>query len=269
MQTQQQSPNSRWDFPVALQEVFTSTGQRVPKVRAVVRTDENQPIAAVSDRYRLFTHREVQDTINPFVEALGTPTSKYFVERGGARLIAEHTFKDVMLDMPGHGAERTVGDKVALRINVINSYNSTTSLQIKMGAMVLKCLNGMSVFDELFDVRFRHLGDDWAVQLPKPDLVMTAFREASKTWDTWAHLELDDQMRSNIVESANRLHLVSKRSFDSLRWHFDQAKTAWDLYNAFTYAITHGSNRVQQTGRLNRYDRLNLVFAHELEREVA
>lgn len=268
MQTEQQI-NNKWDFPVSLGDVFTSTGVKVPRVKAVVRTDNDTPIAAVSDRYRLFTHREVQDTINPFIEALGKPVSHYFVERDGARLVAEHTFKNVMLDMPGHGSDKSVGDKVALRINVINSYNSTTSLQIKLGAMVLKCLNGMSVFDELFDVRFRHLGEDWAVQLPKPDLVMTAFREAGKTWDTWAHLELDSEMRSNILESAARLKLVSKRSFDKSRHDFDQSKTVWDLYNAFTYAITHASSRVQQTGRLNRYDRLNLVFAHELDREVA
>jgi len=263
-----------FDFPVSLQPIFTRSGVQVPRARAVVRDDLDRPMSVVSDRYSLYTHKEVMNAVQPFVRELGKSEVSYSLEKEGARLVATHTFKDVSIKVPtGHnnydGTPRSVGDVIALQINVINSYNRSTSLEFELGGLVLRCLNGMTMFDEFFHLRYAHLAESWDRQLPKPEVIMRALQKTEGKLQQWGEQDLDRYQREELVQTGIKLQLFPKRFVEKNIHRFNNAETVWDLYNAFTYVVTHGSVRMQQSGKLNRFDRVNRLFRSVLEPTAA
>ena len=149
-----------YDFPVELQDVQTVGGVLIEGSQAVVRTDKNEPLAIVSDRYRLITHKELVEAADPFIKKLGKAEKIFTLEKNGARLVTEYTFRDNVIKLPGHripGETRKVGDTVALRLYGINSYNTSTPFEIRLAAMVLRCLNGAMIGEDMFNVKFKHV----------------------------------------------------------------------------------------------------------------
>lgn len=252
-------------FPVALEKAFTKDGIEIPRTRTIVRQDTKLPLSVVSDRYKLYTHEDVMNAVKPFVRELGQPETMFSLEKDGARLIATHTFRNHSIQLPrGHDTERSIGDVVALRLHIINSYNRSTALEFKLGGMVLRCLNGMTLFEHLFHLSFRHLGEAWTGELPRPQTVVSAFSQAGEQWKRLAEASLTPRDQRKLVEDAVKLQILPKRSFEAERVRFERAETYWDLYNAFTYVYTHTSKRMQVSGKLTRGDKLNVLFNDHL-----
>lgn len=257
-------------FPVALERVFTQDGQEVPRARSVVRLDNRRPLSIVSDKYQLYTHEQVMDAVDPFISKLGIPKTEYHLEKEGARLIATHTFKDVAMHLPAHGTtDRALGDVVGLQVHVINSYNAKSSLEFKLGGLVLRCLNGMTIFDGLFNLNFRHFGESWDGQLPRPELVLSAFKKAEVKLEEYANRILTHKEKTTLIEDGGKIGILPRRYFERERSRFESSETAWDLYNSFTYVASHSSNRTQYSGKLTRYDRLNVLFENALNAQVS
>ena len=255
-------------FPVALEPAYDARGNKVPKTRLVVRQDSHDVLATVSERYRLITHEQVMDPVSDFTRLLGKSEVKYSLERNGAKLMATHTFKDVALNLPGHKmpGQKKVGDTVALRTYSINSYNTTTPFEFKIGGMVLRCLNGATAFDSYFELKFKHVGLH-EINFPKPEIVLGAFQKQGATWSRWADTGIEGHQIKAMVEDGFRLQLMTRRAYQDNTHYFEQAETVWDLYNAFTYVVTH-STRVQETGKVTRFDRLNNLFNHRFAEAV-
>jgi hypothetical protein len=258
------SMKARYDFPAELEGAYDMRGNAVPHVRLVVRKDTDDVLAAVSDRYRLITHKEVMQPVEDFVRTVGKPSDeRYVIEKNGARLVATHTFKDVALTLPGHryhGASRSLGDVVALRTHAINSYNSTTAFEFRLGSLVLRCLNGATSEESLFGLRFKHI-QSADIQFPSAAVLLKAFEKQGDIWKSWAEQGLTPTVKADVITKGKHLQLVTDRHLKDAAPYFDYSETVWDLFNAFTYVITH-NGRVQESGKLNRYDRLNGLFNH-------
>jgi len=252
------SQETNYDFPVRLEKIYTAGGVEAPRVRAVVRADTAAPISVVSDQYKLITHADALHVTQGFMSRFGDVKPVYNLEKDGARLLATYTFKNQLITVP------KVNDTVALRITVINSYDRATSLTYKIGAMVLRCLNGMTAPRGEFDLRFRHTTGLEDIVLPEPDLVFDAFNAAGRSWQRMSEDEISPRKRSFIIEQAMSLQVVSKKSMVVNQAEYDSSTTMWALYNAFTYSITH-QFRGQESGRLQRLDRLNSVFTHNTD----
>ena len=61
------------------------------------------------------------------------------------------------------------------------------------------------------------------------------------------------------MEQGLKLQLMTRKAYQEKETYFTQADTVWDLYNAFTYVITH-NEKIQESGRISRFDRLNALF---------
>ena len=183
--------------------------------------------------------------------------------------MATHTFKDIAITVPGHNmpGQKKVGDTVALRTYSTNSYNTTTNFEFQLGAMVLRCLNGATAFDDLFHLRFKHVGTE-AIRFPKPELVIEAFQKQGRAWEAWAETEVTRPQLKMLVDDGFKLQLMSRRSYQENESYFTGADTVWDLYNSFTYVITH-ANKVRESGKINRFDRLNGLFNHTFNQKAA
>lgn len=253
--------NNAWEFPVQLQDIFTKDGKLIPRHKTAVRTDTNEPLSIVSDRYKLYTHGEVLNSVQPFIREFGEGHFKHSLERNGARLIATYQFRDHSLGLHNRKGKH-VGDTIFPELHVINSYNSTTALEFKLGASVLICLNGMTIFSDMFSLRFKHLGTTWAGELPKPQTILAAFKQGAQTWERWGDTTFTKP--TEIEEVTNELvafGVVGKTAIESNRGNLRSQETVWDLYNAITHMITHSPRKTQTSGKINRYDRLNAVFS--------
>lgn len=258
-------------FPVALEPAYDRHGHEVPRTKLVVRQDTSDVLATVSDRYKLITHDEIMKPVHDFARILGKSSAQFSLEKNGAKLVATHTFRDIAITLPGHKmpGQKAVGDVVALRTYATNSYNTTTPFEFQLGAMVLKCLNGATALNDLFRLRFKHVGDlRGGIHFPKPEIVLEAFKKQGDIWSVWADQEVKQPQKTILVEEGVKLQLMSKRSYTENQDYFDRADTVWDIYNAFTYVITH-SNKILESGKISRFDRLNGLFNHVFAEQTA
>jgi hypothetical protein len=253
-----------YDFPVRMENVYTYDQEQIKGSRVVRRVDTGRPLAIVSERYRLIPHKELVDASEPFIQKLGKAEKKFTLEKDGARRITEYTFRDNVISLPGHkmpGQSKAVGDTVALRLYGINSYNTSTPFEMRLAAMVLRCLNGMTVGQDIFGVKFRHIGEEQDISFPSPDTVFSTFERAGETWRKLANTGINDKQTKELVQLGKDNLLLTDRTYKENEDRFRYAETAWDLYNSMTYVITnHRVGKIQESTRIGRFDRLNEVF---------
>ena len=251
-----------WSFPVSLQRIRTEHGVEIPWSRAVVRSDSGSPLSVVGKDYALHTHGDVMAAVTEWGKRLGKSKVGYSLEREGAQLLATHTFPDVRVLTPrGHGEDgRKVGDMVAMRVHILNSYNAQTSLVFSLGGLVLRCLNGMTIAQDIFHMAFRHLGDGWDGKLPDPEIVLKAFTHAGETWRTWSELTISKVRREYIIQQASLLRLLPAKILLAEAPRFTSVETVWDLHQAFTYCVTHKSPRLRASSQVERTRKISSLF---------
>jgi hypothetical protein len=247
-------------FPVELKPIAVIGGMAIPNMRAVVRTDTGVPLSTVSDRYHLFTHQEAVDATQGFLKTFGEFKEKTVLERTGQRFVRECTFQTQALKV-----KTPKVDEVAhFRLSIVNSYDCKSSLRINIGAMVLRCLNGMTVPGGELDLSFRHTGSIRNLELPEPDTVLKLFGKAGETWNNWADERLNGQQRDSILESSIKMQVIGPRLLEKHRTELEPDTstdiTFWEYFNNFTRILTHEMPKVQLTKKFTRMDRLNTVF---------
>lgn len=244
-------------FPVELQNVFTKNGAAIKGARAVVRTDSDEPLSIVSDRYRLITHQQSMDLVSPLMKSLGPSEGKGYIEKNGARYTLESTYRQHTQKI------RKVGDTVALRVNVTNSYDTTQPLTITVGAMVLRCLNGLMIAGASISLFVKHVGTDDLddLKLPEPDRIFETFKSGAQTWERWAETDVTKDARENLYQSLTLMNVISGKQLEDQRPIFDAEPTWWTLYDRFTYRLTHEHQRVRNSERNRRRQALDYAFA--------
>lgn len=255
----------RFDFPVQLQDVQTTNGQRVSGAKVIVRTDIDMPLKVVTDRYSLFTHAQAVEQAQKFIDYFGEHTHKDFIEKNGARFTREYTFKNQVAHVVGRDLK--VGDVVHFRLAISNSYGLGTSIALRIAAMVLRCLNGMTGLGGALELKFRHTGDLEAVEFPDPQAVIESFSKSAIEWNNWAARDLTTDTRDFVLRNALQMLVVSKRSvkeFSHLLEPNIDGLNLWSYYNNFTEVLTHKLNRIQHSSKIVRMDRLNAIFKSAL-----
>jgi hypothetical protein len=245
-----------WNFPVELAPVQTAAGVTIPRSRAVVRTDTGEALSVVSDRYRLFTHEQAVETAAPLIRLLGKATETHVTERNGARLISTYTFKDMSVPVQN----RKVGDTVAMRLHVVNSYDARSPLEFRIGGMVLRCLNGMTIMGQALEFFFTHTSQIESIQLPSPQLILEMFQSSEGIWGVWGEHEMQAEEFEAITKEAIKFQILSKKQHDKYDDEFSKAVTLWDMHNVYTRVLTHEMTKVQTYRKLGRLDRLNAII---------
>lgn len=238
-----------YDFPVSLQPMFTKAGKEIPNLKAVIREDTDMPIAAVSNRYNLVSHTTVVTEAQQFIHQFGTPQEEYFLGRNGAVMVAQFTYKE-------HQVEVAKGDVVGLRVYVENSYNSQRSVRVRIGALVLSCMNGMVSDKGLFNFSFRHVGSE-TIKFPDPDEVLMTFNQETKFWQMLGDVRgKKPSAFEPLFMGAISRGLLTNQQNKALAERYPAPETLWDFNQAITYATTHMTPKLSPIGRLTRLERL-------------
>lgn len=261
-QTKHEYGNANYDFPVSLARVYTKDGQEVPSARAVIREDEdNRPIASVKSGYQLFQHTDVMKAADKFRNAFGEVDIYNSIDRDGARFMSTFTYKDQTMKVG-------LNDFVGFRVHVLNTYDGSTSAQLRVAGLVLACLNGMTTSRGAHDIRIRHTKKevDWLNAFPEPEEVFEDFKIESAMWQELSKLDMTEKDLNDHAEYAVEKGIIPARALDLNG--LDGRMNAWGLYNAFTYDITHQSrsNPINKVNQLNRVGRwMKRVFIDKRE----
>jgi hypothetical protein len=249
-----------YEFPVSLQKLYTRDGNEAPRVQAVVREDTNEPLAVVGKRYQLIPHSDVVRQARSFINAMGTPTESFTVARNGAVMLGVLTYKE-------HTHTVAKGDTVGLRVYIENSYNATRSLNIRVGALVLSCLNGMVTPRNIYNYVWRHT-TDVVIKFPDPGQILESFGKESNRWASYGDIALSSRS-DQIGEAYHQLEpVLGSGMLDAVRRETNgEGKTVWDFTQACTYQLTHTS-KASMVGKLNKLDAVSRIIDETLVRGV-
>lgn len=160
-----------------------------------------------------------------------------------------------------------VGDIISLRINMVNGSDVMTKLRGEAGGLCLKCLNGMTGFNNGIKIGMNHRNlnlDSIFSSLRKSS---NLFSEQMENWnklaeETIAAPEMEEFMTlsgwgGRYAEEIRALPLLNqdKVTVDSLLSTKGEV-SAWSLYSAMTQFLTHNVKseevRVQRSNQVER-----------------
>lgn len=252
-----------YDFPVELRKLKTVDGLELPKSRAIVRTDTNEPLSVVSDKYRVITHRDFSDMTAPFIKNFGKPETKHFVERNGAVFSTEYVFRDHKIQI--------ANNNLALRLIISNAYMPGYAARLRVASIVLECLN-CAIFAEknIFNLAIRHTGQLPEVDFPTPEKVLASFTSSANIYARFGKEKLTLEKGNEFLASEPVAKILPTSTIDAIdqRWQkgcAENPQTVWDLLQHATFVITHQTPRLTFSGRLTRLRHtaraFNLAFA--------
>jgi hypothetical protein len=224
-----------------------------------VRTDTGEALSVVSDRYSIIRHDTVLKAADAFVSHFGAPEVRHHLTGNGANLVAEYSFKDQQ-------ADAGVNDTVGLVVYIRNAYRPGVSAQVRVGALVLACKNGMVIPRTVFNLSVRHTGNVQDVRFPEPDQVMTAFREQSAGWRTLGRIQLLKDTGYDFLAEGGPLRdalpaATAREAYAMWLDNYDKDQnTAWHMMQHITNLVTHRPGRLSYLGQLARLERVVGTF---------
>ena len=223
------------EFEVVRQDLITKTGIEVEK-QALVRTDLKKIVGIVSPGYKIITHKEALDKSISVVEQLEDLKLKsVMTTKGGSRLFA--MFESEKEYMVGN-LETGKPDNIKLRLTLTNSYDGALKYGFTIGAYRLVCKNGLRTGKDIFAVRQKHTSG------LNVNAIMNSARKAVRyfnetTIPTWQEMNKKEVSVENVLKQLEEN--IPDRLFKEVSETVarKQNATLWELYNDFTYTLTH------------------------------
>ncbi|MCP6727386.1 MAG: DUF945 domain-containing protein [Patescibacteria group bacterium] len=234
-----------YSFPVKTEPLFAGKLQ-IPGKMAVIREDTNESLGIVSKHYGLLEHKVV---INSFRDILKEHKveEKIELQKNGAQLFATYTFLDTQIKV----AE---GDFLSMTLIAKNSYDSSSSFQIMLGAFRLVCSNGMIIGQQFFKYNQRHFTDNIQIDMPELKENLTQMTAKFKNSLPIMQRMVDTEMSQSItdilereVKSKNLPKYLGDIAEESYETKADFS--VWGYYNALTYSITHEMKKDKPAAR--------------------
>jgi hypothetical protein len=245
--------SSDWDFNVQPMRLLMPDGSP-SNVFANVRTDKNQSIGVISEKgYGLIQNADFISTVRAALDALGLTgySEDIITTQNGARLYATYTFNNRVRSISN------VGDNVGLRLRFANSFDGSLAAIGELMALVLRCLNGMTMEKGEFSLARRHNAN---INL---DFVKEVIGKAVNSFD--ASLALFDRMANVKVSDEQGITMLkhiplSEKTREEIQalWvnpNFAQGRerTLYALYDAATeYLRNVESSRFEYSAKTGR-----------------
>ena len=214
--------------------------------RLIRRTDTNQPLGVVGERYAIAQNQDLATKLAEGCEA-ALPTRalqnielREHTSRNGRFSRFEYSFPELGADIRQLTGRST---QLKFRVAVSNGF-SGTSIRCQAGAIDWYCTNGMT-FGEFETSVFRHTA---GFNPNKVKTFVTAeaerFKERVSIWQRWALNEINPAEAELALEEAG----MAGRTVKGIMEQFDieaqeRGATTWALYSALTYRSSHNSER--------------------------
>lgn len=238
-------------FDIAKRDVFVD-GSKVPHRVAIINKNTGQVIGIVGDNYSPILNTDLLEQCIAILDKSKMPfnVSEAHLIRGGSKTVIE-------IDILGEQMLVNNDDPLMLKIYLINSFDGFSSARLIAGFIRLICENGMTIGKKEFALSYRHVGN--ASDLIVEDFkkyVTNKIKEMSKFVARLKQIAFHDEAQVyRIIDGSgwipDRYHKNLIMQIQNM-----QFLNGWDLYNVFTYVITHEIERNIE-GRLQFYRKLN------------
>jgi hypothetical protein len=251
------------DFPVAKVPVYLALGKEIPNHRAVVRPDTGAVLGLVGDGYELVTHKQ---SYEPYLEKLGKEGWRVHtvkVERDGAKSYIE-------LHNTVETREVRAGDTVGQRLLLWNTYDGTTGVGAAFSQVVTWCLNGATVSEKTWSAALRHTGGVFDRLNAAANETQSQFGRAIALYRGLAETSVSPEIAKTVIAEVcgiKKLDLV-KHHWTNIGHLGDKGPSAWNLYNAITYYLTHQWGGSIATREAKNREAIDLITHPEKVREL-
>lgn len=249
--------NSNFDFPVAVEPLFTQDGKGSGLYGTVRRDDSGvQVFSSMSERYGLLRNSEMISQIEEGFAAKGLSgfERQAFVYDNGARSEFQWTFKNRTIKTPKRG------DAMAFRVTARNSYDGTWKASLVDSVVRLVCTNGMTRDQHGFGLSRKH------TQALDMQLIVGGLEHMLQRFEQWAQdmdllvVPVAQAQGSAILSRAQEGGIISGSIREGILKYWnaprrveDQDRTLANLFNAGTEYLTHtlGRERHQYAQTIN------------------
>lgn len=221
-----------YDFPVAIQPIYTQKQTQCPNHRAVVRTDTGRVLGVVGSKYNLVKNT---DLLNQLEESLPVAVGNRQINLAdnGAIMFVNYTSPKI------DNVEVRKGDIVRFGIQVFNSYNGKLAVGMRLQAYRLACENGMTVPRSVSTLHIRHVHGVTSHITGARETFNKRVEEFVKyknVWKKWGTIKAEPVL----VEKFSKQYLGAKsREVVRNKYEADQDDTVWGFFNAVTWFGTH------------------------------
>jgi hypothetical protein len=238
-------------FDIERKDVFVD-GIKVPNKNAIINKDTNEVIGIVGTHYVPLLNKDLLEHCFEILDK-----SKMLFTVSGGHLIRGGSNTIIEIDILGEEMQAGENDPIGLKVYLINSFDGNSSARLITGFVRLVCENGMTVGKKEFALAYRHVGN-------VTDLIIRDFRKYI-TDKRKAMLDFIGKMSKIGFQDVNQIQeIVHASKWIAHKYHKElneqaaamKLLNAWELYNVFTYVITH-SIAQNMEGRLRLYRRLN------------
>lgn len=278
-------------YEVYPEETSTLTKEYiVPNKKTLVRSDNNESIAVVSDGYEVAQHPDAFRTVENIItnSNLDLTNVKRNIEtsHNGARAYARYTF-------PAHEIETSRGDSSTLEIVARNSFDGSWCFHIDIGAVRGLCLNGQVFIEDFAMYKSKHTkGLNMSHASRKLSKSLEVYEKEVERWKEWKNIQLTSLESLNIFGKISNCKYLNSQDSNSLSTsqlldqpevyrnktlmnlfnHYvtDERKALgsnlWAVYNTLTHWATHapaGKKTAQNNIsaiKVRRQDKVREVF---------
>lgn len=219
----------KYDFSVSLLDLKTSNGIKIPQ-KAVYRSDLKKVIAVVGADYQLVRHAEVLARIEETLPII-TGTRTIHVCKQGNYMFANYESNKI------EPVEPRKGDIVKFRIQIFNSYNGRISLGMRLYALRLACLNGMTVPQEVSTIQSRHVsGVSITATRDAFSKKMEEFQKFAPVWSQWTKVKAPKGRMETFLKAYTS---KGARAIIQDKFLSEQDDSLWGFFNSITWFGSH------------------------------
>ena len=212
--------------------------------RLIRRTDTNQPLGVVGERYAIAQNQDLATKLAEGCEA-ALPTRalqnielREHTSRNGRFSRFEYSFPELGADIRQLTGRST---QLKFRVAVVNGFGGT-SVRCQAGAIDWWCQNGCT-FGEFETSVFRHTSG-FNPNRVKQFVTLEAerFKERVSIWQRWALNEINPAEAELALEEAGMAGRTIKRVMQQFQKECEERGcTTWAVYSALTQRSSHNS----------------------------
>lgn len=223
--------NVKYDFPVEMQPIKTTSGIDIPNKRAVVRTDTKKALGVVGTDYHILHNKEVLKQIEDSLP-VALATRSINICKGGVYMFARYMSPKIQ------SVQVAKGDIVQFGVEIFNSYNGKTALGMRMLAFRLVCTNGMTTPRSISTIQVRHTANVSFIDARKEfEKKVELFYKYADTWKKWPTMKPTDAQIKKFLDE--RISQKTAKEIILNKYSIDKDDSLWGFYNAVTWYGTH------------------------------
>jgi hypothetical protein len=224
---------------------------KIPRMRAIVRTDTEEVLGTVKSNYKVLTHEEALDPILERLEGKTKVHKRIMLTHGGARMYANLYF-------PGSQKSMQKGDNIWPGVNIMNAVDGSLKYMAEATIYRLYCTNGMRVPVRIAAMQQLHSKRaDWDDAVERI-IEIVGDDSLFSTFQTWANMTVSAEAALAHIDKIiqNKKCNFPPRYKDLVLGELETEKgyeghlTAWNVYNAFNSVLEH--NIIREKGRYER-----------------